>query len=157
MLLKEEQKTNLPISIRIIDGNFFTCFDAFADEDDSLLAEPYEAFELAVGCAGMVYKSCVVAGFPLPDLVDCAVGLAYHDILVFHSWEKFLMLVRVSFSFSFGKGDVVYSPPLSLSASKRTRGNLANEFANGRTLLKGTACEQSIILAVGSSIHLNWY
>lgn len=99
--------TNLPISIRIIDGNFFTRFDAFADEDDSLLAEPYEAFELAVGCARMVYKSCVVAGFPLPDLVDCAVGLAYHDILVFHSWEKFLMLVRVSFSFSFGKGDVV--------------------------------------------------
>lgn len=99
--------TNLPISIRIIDGNFFTCFDAFADEDDSLLAEPYEAFELAVGCAGVVYKSCVVAGFPLPDLVDCAVGLAYHDILVFHSWEQFLMLVRVSFSSSFGKGDVV--------------------------------------------------
>lgn len=99
LLLKEEQKkrTNLPISIRIIDGNFFTCFDAFADEDDSLLAEPYEAFELAVGCAGVVYESCVVAGFPLPDLVDCAVGLAYHDILVFHSWGSFLMLVRVSF------------------------------------------------------------
>lgn len=93
--------TNLPISIRIIDGNFFTCFDAFADEDDSLFSEPYEAFELAVGCAGVVDKSCVVAGFPLPDLVDCTVGLADHDILVFHSWGRFFDVSEGFFFFFF--------------------------------------------------------
>lgn len=74
------------------------------------------------------------------------------------------MLVRVSFLFwffFFSEKAGYFNPSLSLymciSLSTRTRGNLANEFANGRTLLKGTACEQSIILAVGSSIDLNWY